>query len=213
MVPIGVAINIPYRLPDDRAPFSIQLTRNGLNVGNAHTPTRVGEHIYQITASFDTEGIYTATVRDKDDTIILRSTLSAGYLAPSRDPEWHVLVTKVDDNTPVIDGGGQTTPIGGLTDSDITIIQGQDWALTVNYTVPTGATIDFLLRDEAEYEPGFAGTVTIPTSRDSFTLSLSDVVTSALKFTRYRYVVNLTAGEHQEQLMRGVAIVQKSIRI
>ncbi len=123
--------------------------------------------------------------------------------------QWASLLAKVGGAQVSIDVETQSLAIDGLTEQDITIVQGADWDLDVEVDIPAGAAVEFLLRDESSYGPAITGGA-IRTST-GVVLSLDSSVTSDMDQSRYKYNVFWSLGEDREQVLRGTATVQKSV--
>ena len=125
--------------------------------------------------------------------------------------KWGELMAKLNATQATVNVSTSAVSINGLTEQDVTIIQGDDWELEVNFNVPEGAEIEFLLQDESRYALPIVGTSTDKSDGSGFILSLSAQQTSGLRFGGYSYNVSWILAEEKEQILRGAAKIQHSV--
>lgn len=155
-----------------------------------------GEHLLQV---LDGASIITSRIIDVE--------------APQTDfvdsNSFKALLAKIDGNS--IEVNTNSVSVEGLPSLNITIIQGSDWNLEVNASIPEDAELEFLLKAETLYGDIIQGTA-VKTEEGALLTILSNV-TSSMSADRYMYNFSWVLGGSKTQVLRGIANIQKSVII
>ena len=207
----GSALALPYRLPRSGGPYTADILLAGVSVaaGIPMTPADTAG-IFDLNISFSEIGIYRIIVKNA----------GAGLLEHSlqvEDGQISDKIAEIDRNIRIsqencvvrVDISQDSVAIDGLTEQAITIIQGDTWRLTADYSVPSGAAIEFLVQDTEETDDPVEGAVDI--GAGNFTLSLTADQTAGMTRPRYRYNATQILGTERDRLLGGPADIQRTV--